>query len=71
MARPVVTWVDRGQSERGPACDSTAQLPLAEPDPVPICGPWSTSSWTEGLQAVHRRPRPVCLTSAASAAEAP
>jgi hypothetical protein len=34
MARPVVTWVDRAQSQRGPAA-STAQLPLAEPDPVP------------------------------------
>jgi hypothetical protein len=34
MARPLVTWVDRAQGQRGPAA-STAQLPLAEPDPVP------------------------------------
>jgi hypothetical protein len=35
MARPVVTCVDRGQSERVRLARAPAQPPLAEPDPCP------------------------------------
>jgi hypothetical protein len=69
MARPVVTWVDRGQSERGPACESTHSTSPRRARPRAQLRPMFTSTWAEGRQAVHRRPRPVCLTSTTLAAE--
>ena len=63
MARPVVTWVDRAQSQRGPAWVRTAQLPSPSQTHAHL-RPMSISSWADKRQAVHRRPRPVCLTSA-------